>query len=62
MASNLREKPAVAPLVQQAAWVRALHRQAAEDEGPRGEPERLVRGFSLFPNEFDYLGAAKLLL
>jgi hypothetical protein len=62
MASNLQEKPAVAPFVQQAAWARALYRQAAEDEGPRGESEGLVCGFPLFPNELDYLGAAKLLL
>ena len=62
MPGHLQEEAGVAPLVQEDAWAQALHRQAAEDEGPRGESEGLVCGFPLFPDKLDYLGAAKFLL
>jgi hypothetical protein len=56
-----QEESAVATFVQQDARVWALYWQAAEHERPRGEPEGLACGFSLFPDEFDHPSAAQLL-
>jgi hypothetical protein len=55
MTSHLQHKLSIAPLVEQRAGRRSLHRQTAKDERPGSEADDLVFGFPVLANHLNRL-------
>jgi hypothetical protein len=60
MAGDLKQKPAVTPLMEEFSLFRLPDRQSAENKGPGCEPEGLIGILSPVSHQFDHIRLTKL--